>query len=216
MNDNLTECPNCGAKIKSGMMTSTTFISENRVKLINEFTKTKGSAFCTKCSSALLQEVSVAINTDRNRQEGIIKRLIENVPIASIHSPVNWDYEVVGIVTGQSSAGTGVFSEVASSFTDFFGAQSGTINRKLKNGEMMCMNQLRVFAVELGANAIIGVDIDYAEFGGDKGIVTVCMTGTAVRLKNIEIIGESKASCIRDSQKAFDRIKYLNTLNQGN
>jgi len=105
-----------------------------------------------------------------------------------------------------------MFSDVASSFTDVFGGQSGKINRRLRGGEMMCMAQLRLSAPEIGGNAVVGVDIDYTEFGGEKGIVAVCMTGTVVRLKNTEILGDEKAPLLTILASSLERIKYLKQL----
>jgi uncharacterized protein YbjQ (UPF0145 family) len=48
---------------------------------------------------------------------------------------------------------------------------------------------LRKETLELGGNAVLATDIDYAEVGGDKGMLIVCMTGTAVLLKNPEVLG---------------------------
>ncbi|RYX84800.1 heavy metal-binding domain-containing protein [bacterium] len=94
------------------------------------------------------------------------------------------------MVTAQSVTGTGVISEISSSFSDFFGMQSNKLNSKLKNGENICRAELRIEAFRIGANAIIGTDIDYAEVGGDKGMLMVCMSGTAVKLNNPEIISD--------------------------
>jgi uncharacterized protein YbjQ (UPF0145 family) len=91
---------------------------------------------------------------------------------------------------GQSVTGTGVFAEFTSSWTDFFGAQSNAYNQKIAAGEMICQTQLRLKCVELGGNAILAIDIDYAEVGGLKGMLMVCMTGTAVLLENTDIIGK--------------------------
>jgi uncharacterized protein YbjQ (UPF0145 family) len=102
---------------------------------------------------------------------------------------MDWRFTPLGLVTGQSVTGTGVFSEFASSWTDFFGAQSKAYNQKIAGGETICQTQLRLKCVELGGNAILATDIDYAEVGGGKGMLMVCMTGTAVLLENTEVMG---------------------------
>ena len=209
-----TECPNCRAKIKDSLMSSNQLFSLDKIKIINEFTTSKGSAYCGKCGSKVLEEAMVNIVREKIHIENMVRHLIDNIPMASIQSPINWDYEVIGIVTGQSATGTGVFSDAASSFTDIFGGQSGTISRKLRGGESMCMSQLRARALEIGANAVLGVDIDYAEFGGDKSIVTVCMTGTAVLLKNTEILGEKRTKILAELRTLYERIGYLTELSK--
>ena len=113
------------------------------------------------------------------------------------------------MVTGQSTTGTGVISEFTSSFTDFFGAQSGRYNQKLKAGENMCFSQLRLQALDLGGNAVIATDIDYSEIGGDKGMLMVCMAGTAIRLENVDILEKETSEIIEKLSYANNRLRDL-------
>ena len=48
---------------------------------------------------------------------------------------------------------------------------------------------MRLAAIELGGNAVIAADVDYAEVGGNSAMLMVCMTGTAIHLKNPKILG---------------------------
>jgi len=64
------------------------------------------------------------------------------------------------------------------------GGQSSSLQNKLSEGEILCRNQLRYKALMLGCNAVIAADVDYAEVGGGKGMLMVCMAGTAVKLNN--------------------------------
>jgi uncharacterized protein YbjQ (UPF0145 family) len=136
-----------------------------------------------------------------------MQKLITIMPVISIHTPLNWDYQVIGMVNGQSSTGTGVITEFTSSFTDFFGAQSGRHNEKLKAGEGMCFVQLRKQAMDLGANVLIATDIDYSEIDAGKGMLMVCMAGTAVKLNNVDVIGNGKSELFDKLQEANDRLK---------
>lgn len=69
------------------------------------------------------------------------------------------------MVTEQSDTGTGVSSEFASNWTDFFGLQSGAYNKKIAGGEEIWKTQLHPKCTEQSGNAILGTDIDYAEAG---------------------------------------------------
>ena len=102
------------------------------------------------------------------------------------------------MVTGQSVTGTGIISELASSFTDIFGMQSGRFGNKIKEGENICKAQLRLAAAHLGASAVIGTDIDYSEVGGGKGMLMVCMSGTAIKLDNLEVLNSDTAEKLSD------------------
>jgi uncharacterized protein YbjQ (UPF0145 family) len=191
-------CPNCKAEIKPGFFSLVSASTSDATLLINKFGDGKSSGYCSKCSKQLIIKARQNLEPEYNKTKGILSELIGDLPIVTIHQPMNWDYNVIGIITAQSVMGTGVISEISSSFTDFFGAQSGAYNKKLQAGENTCMNILRKKAIDLGGNAIIGVDIDYSEAGGDKGMLMICMAGTAVYLKNPEV-------CVSDPE----RIKKL-------
>ena len=102
--------------------------------------------------------------------------------------PFGWEYDSLALVTAQSVTGTGIFADIGSIFTDAFGAQSGMYVSKIQQGEELCSSRLRLDALKLGAHAVIGVDVDYADVGGSKSMLMVCMTGTAVRLRNLDVL----------------------------
>ena len=87
-----------------------------------------------------------------------------------------------------------------------------SINKKLKGGENICFAQLALAALERNGNAIIGVDIDYSELGGLKGIIMVCMTGTAIKLNNPDILGNLVAGQLVSLSKLSDRLQYLRKI----
>nr|ARK13448.1 hypothetical protein A6C57_25640 [Fibrella sp. ES10-3-2-2] len=136
------------------------------------------------------------------------------IPVVFIQNPLGWEYEVLSMVTGQSTTGTGVFSEFAASMTDLFGMQSGRYNAKLKAGEEMCFAQLRKQTIQLGGNAVIATDIDYSEVGGDKGMLMVCMAGTAVKVKNPVRLGQEKLDDLDEISRLWERLKVLDNLNK--
>ena len=194
------ECPNCGAKMKSGLFNNP-ISKETDSIVIREFTENISPAHCSKCVNSLLAKAITNGQLEFSEVQLAFEKLILSIPILSIHHPLGWDYQSVGIVTGQTVTGTGVLSELSSSFSDFFGTQSGAFTSKLSKGELLCMNQMRIKAVHLDCNAIIGADIDYSEVGSLKGMLMVCMTGTAVKLKNPSEMGYD--------DKAFTKIHSL-------
>lgn len=208
-----TECPNCGTKLKGGLFSYNELLTENKIKIINEYYPKKSIAYCGKCGDGLYKEYQAKVIEERNKLNSEIQSLLEAVPVVSIHSPQNWEYEILGMVTGQSTTGTGVISEFTSSLTDLLGMQSGRYNKKIKAGEDMCFAQLRRQALDLEGNAVIGTDIDYSEVGGDKGMLLVCMAGTAIKIKNTTVLGKERTTEIEYLAKIYKRLKVLNRLN---
>lgn len=203
------QCPCCKAKIEEGFFKSNELISSRFVPLIREYTDLQFDGFCQKCGSIPLQEAKQKRKSELEKLNSEVQTLTKSVLVASINSPKGWDYEVLGLATGQSVTGTGVFSEFASSFTDLFGAQSGSYNSKISAGEQLCLAQLCMKCIKAGGNAIIGADIDYAEVGGDKGMLMVCMTGTIVKVLNGAVLGEERAANIGKIEGKLERKEYL-------
>jgi uncharacterized protein YbjQ (UPF0145 family) len=142
--------------------------------------------FCSKCVDGSLVNARAKAEEERPILMDKIAKAIERMPATSIDIPPGWDFQPIGIVTSQATMGTGVITEIVSNWTDFFGAQSKRHNDKLKQGEDFCFAKIRSECIEQGGNGIVGIDIDYAEVGGLKAMLMVCITGTAVRIKNIE------------------------------
>jgi len=203
-------CQNCQAKLIEGVFKSVTLIPQNEANIINFYAKEKKSNYCTKCSKDLFKEAMDKLNQEKKSLKNILEDKIDNIPLLSINSPLDWDYNALGLITGQTTTGTGVISEFTSSFTDFFGGQSGAYNKKLAGGEKRCFTQVRTKCIELGGNAVLATDIDYAEVGGAKGMLMVAVTGTAVLLKNVEILGKQQSEAIVLVSESNKKLTILN------
>ena len=196
-------CPNCKSEVKAGFFAAVGLSKPETITLINVFGEGTSEAYCTKCEDKFITKAVPVYLRELERTKRIIAELIDTVPIVSIQSPLHWEYQVLELVTAQSVLGTGLLSEFTSSITDIFGTQSGAYNKKLVEGEKFCKNILRKKALDIGANAIIGTDVDYSEAGSLKGMLMVCMAGTAIVLKNPEISGVDQ-----------EKMKKLNEANQ--
>ena len=115
----------------------------------------------------------------------------------------------MGLVTAQSVAGTGLFADLGSTFTDMFGLQSGMFREKIKGGEDLCRRELRLKALNFGANAVVGVDVDYAEVGGARCMLMVCMTGTAAKISNVDVTGPKTAQSLRTLAELTEELQKL-------
>lgn len=90
------------------------------------------------------------------------------------------------IITAESVFGMNFLRDFFSSITDFFGGRSGATQKVLKDARQTCLEELRKEAGELGANAVIGVRLDYSEFsGGGKSMLFLVALGTAVVVERI-------------------------------
>lgn len=90
--------------------------------------------------------------------------------------------EYKGVVFGEVIAGVNFIKDFAAGLSNFFGGRSTTYEEELINARNNAMQEMEQRARALGANAIVGVDIDYEVLGADNGMLMVTASGTAVRV----------------------------------
>lgn len=214
MNSN---CVNCQRSItgKTGLFSSVQsnqikHFSDEYFKFISKYTNVYHNSFCDICYDIANENALDACRSEYLIITKAITAFQNLIPILSIQNLPSWDYEVISIVTGQSTMGTGFLTELKSSWGDFIGVESKSVNLKITEGETNCFKQMKAKTIALGGNAIVGVDIDYAEMGGVKSMVMVCAAGTAINVKNYEVF-EKGFAAMNDTiillKEEFDKIK---------
>ncbi|MED1047331.1 heavy metal-binding domain-containing protein [Bacillus mycoides] len=88
--------------------------------------------------------------------------------------------EYVDIVNGEAIMGANIVRDIFASVRDVVGGRSGAYESKLKEGRDIAMEEMKQLATQKGANAIVGIDVDY-EVVRD-GMLMVAVSGTAVRV----------------------------------
>ena len=88
------------------------------------------------------------------------------------------DYK--GIVTGEAIMGANIFKDLFAGIRDIVGGRSATYERELRRAREMAMAEIKQSAAELGANAVVGIDIDYETVGTNASMLMVTISGTAV------------------------------------
>jgi uncharacterized protein YbjQ (UPF0145 family) len=85
-----------------------------------------------------------------------------------------------GIVTGEAILGANIFKDLFAGIRDIVGGRSATYERELRSAREIAVSELKQAAIEAGANAVVGVDIDYETVGGSGSMLMVSVSGTAV------------------------------------
>jgi uncharacterized protein YbjQ (UPF0145 family) len=88
--------------------------------------------------------------------------------------------EYKGVVTGETIIGANVIKDFMASLTDFFGGRSGQYEKVLIEAKDTAMREMMQRAQQMGANAIVGIDIDYETVGQSGSMLMVSTSGTAV------------------------------------
>jgi len=88
-----------------------------------------------------------------------------------------------GIVTGEAIIGANIFSDLFARVRDIVGGRAGSYEGKLSEARAIAMREMQEDAARLGANAVIGIDLDYEVLGEGNGMLMVTVSGTAVVLE---------------------------------
>ncbi len=88
--------------------------------------------------------------------------------------------EYKGIVTGEAILGANVFKDLFAGIRDIVGGRSATYERELASARQIALDELAQRAREVGANAVVGVDLDFEVLGAQNGMLMVSASGTAV------------------------------------
>ena len=95
---------------------------------------------------------------------------LEGRPIAEYH----------GLVVGEAILGANIFKDLFAGIRDIVGGRSATYERELRRAREMAMAEIKQSAAELGANAVVAIDIDYETVGTNASMLMVAVSGTAV------------------------------------
>ena len=90
--------------------------------------------------------------------------------------------EYLGIINAQSIIGANIFKDILGGLRDVFGGRSKTYEKVIEQAKEDALRELAEKAQSVGANAIIGVDLDFETIGGSCSMLMVIASGTAVRL----------------------------------
>lgn len=90
----------------------------------------------------------------------------------------------IGLVTGETIIGANIFKDLFAGLRDIVGGRSGSYEQVLREGKNTAVSEMQQYAAAMGANAIIGVDLDYETVGSGGSMLMVTASGTAVVLED--------------------------------
>ncbi|MBM3412301.1 MAG: heavy metal-binding domain-containing protein [Bacteroidetes bacterium] len=90
--------------------------------------------------------------------------------------------EYLGVINAQSIIGANMFKDIFAGLRDLIGGRSKTYERVIEEAKEDAMRELTQKAQSLGANAVVGIDLDFETVGASGSMLMVIATGTAVRI----------------------------------
>ena len=91
--------------------------------------------------------------------------------------------EYKGLVAGEAILGANLFRDLFASIRDIVGGRAGSYEKVLNDARKTAVSEMTDKAEQLGANAVIGVDLDYETVGTNGSMLMVTAAGTAVRIE---------------------------------
>ena len=206
-------CTNCDAKITDGGVfgSPNQRYSATKVQIVNFIHGTSHEELCEKCGGEIVGPTLNKLQAEQESCMGYIKTNIVDFPMMTISQvPPGAKCRIKAMVTANATVGTGMFSELSQGFSDMFGMTNTSTGMALKvnSGEATVRAIIANKAIAMGANCVIGVDIDYGVTNNNAA--TVNMQGTAVLISNLnELLDEAEFLKAEKIAKAYARVKEL-------
>ncbi len=89
----------------------------------------------------------------------------------------------LGLVSGEAILGANIFKDLFAGIRDIVGGRSAAYEQELRRAKEIAITEMTEQAQQLGANAVVGVDLDYETLGSGGGMLMVSASGTAVVVK---------------------------------
>jgi uncharacterized protein YbjQ (UPF0145 family) len=91
--------------------------------------------------------------------------------------------DYLGVVVGEAILGANIFKDIFGAVRDIVGGRAGAYEQEMGKARNIAFEELETEARMLGADAVVGIDLDYEVVGSKGGMMMVSISGTAVKLK---------------------------------
>ena len=150
-----TECRGCGVELK--------------------FRNRGNFGFCKSCDK--LSKPSIRSGKRKNSQIDAITLTTETAPNLNITKRIE-------IVTAECAFGMNIFKDLFAGVRDIVGGRSAAVQDTMRDARRTALYELKKEAYDVGANAVVGVDLDYVELSASGSMVMLVASGTAVVIEN--------------------------------
>jgi uncharacterized protein YbjQ (UPF0145 family) len=164
------KCDKCGKKMSIMSVMSKDLSSEESI--------------CIECKEQVqveLRQTQARKRAEDQEKERQRRELAKSVVVSTTPRLEGWAItEYLGIESVEFVIGTGPMSELISDFQDLFDARSSPFEKRLQTAKQSAFETLKYRAAQKGGNAVVGVDLDYIDFTGNR--IGLIVNGTVVRI----------------------------------
>ena len=185
--DNFEICWNCGYDKQGTRSEHAEDIEKQKNNVVNsEEIATRECNQCGKVEDVSLLSIINEKSYCNSCARKYFNEQIKNINLTTTNNIDGYKVErYIDIASVEIVIGTGIVSEFLSDISDFFGARSTVFETKLQKAKQIAFDKLKFIAVKNDGNAVIGIDIDYTEFTGNR--IGIIVNGTIVEVKKITI-----------------------------
>jgi len=137
------------------------------------------------CDPCNINQREVRVKREQEEAAAREKALLDRMRVTTAFTVAGADIETeLDIVTAECAFGMNVFRDMFAGMRDIVGGRSEATQKVLRDARKTCLAELKKEAAAVGADAVIGVDLDYSELSGSgKSMLFLVASGTAVKLK---------------------------------
>jgi uncharacterized protein YbjQ (UPF0145 family) len=115
--------------------------------------------------------------------QNVIAKRRQGMLVTTTNTIQGKELDYRGLVTGEAILGANLFKDLFAGIRDIVGGRSGAYEEELAKAREIAVNEMCQQAQAMGANAVIGVDLDYETVGQNGSMLMVSATGTAVYIR---------------------------------
>jgi uncharacterized protein YbjQ (UPF0145 family) len=141
------------------------------------------NGFCTPCYVVNINKTpeEVAANLAKKAEDGAVRDKIVNAIMLTTETAPNLNItKRIEIVTAECAFGMNIFKDLFAGIRDIVGGRSEAVQKTLRDSRKTALYELKKEAHAVGANAVVGVDLDYVELSAAGNMVLLVASGTAV------------------------------------
>ena len=171
-------------------------------------TKAEVSEVRAKEKKSLAAKEKLIANLEREKsmvRELRIENAVEAVLLTTETAPELKVINRLEIVTAECAFGMNIFKDLFAGVRDVVGGRSAAVQSTMRDSRRVALSELKREAYEIGANAVIGVDLDYMELSSGASMVLLVASGTAVVIEDNQSYSEHGQVALTDIAKNYER-----------
>lgn len=154
-----------------------------RIKLLDPSVTYNHKLYCSECG-VIFREQAATEHETLQQEEALFKAEVEAIMLTTETAPNLKITKRIEIVTAECAFGMNIFKDLFAGVRDVVGGRSKAVQETMRDARKTALYELKTEAHLVGANAVVGVDLDYVELSKSGSMVMLVASGTAVIIED--------------------------------